>query len=64
LFKHQNPLIIYLADDDYESLNFYEEEGLTLIHFAAMCNEIDIIIRLIKKYRVSHSIPEKVILLW
>ena len=47
LFKY--PLIIYLADDDCESLVSYKEEGLSLIHFAAMCNEIDIIIRLIKK---------------
>ena len=58
MFKY--PLINYFADNDCESLDSYKEEkdcqcymdeacGLTLIHFAAMCNEIDIIIRLIKK---------------
>ena len=47
LFKY--PLINYLADDDCKSLDSYEEEGLSLIHFAAMCNEIYLIIRLIKK---------------
>ena len=46
MFKY--PLINYLADD-CEFLDSYKQDGLSLIHFAAMCNEIDIIIRLIKK---------------